>query len=88
MEQLLDFLAPLLQVYGGQFGIVVQIVGIVGTLRLIMKPIVSGVQGVVAATPSKSDDEAVNKVLESKIYKAVTFVLDWIASIKFPQAPK
>ena len=87
-EQILNLLSPLIAAYGGQFGIVLQIVAIIGTLRVVMKPLVAGVQAVVAATPSASDDVAVSKVLDSKIYKAVTFALDWIASLKFPQAPK
>jgi hypothetical protein len=41
-------------------------------------------QAVVEATPSQSDNVLLQKVMESKIYKGLAFVLDYLASIKLP----
>ncbi len=59
-----------------------------GTIRLVMKPIVSAIMQIVDMTETKSDNEFVQKIIESKTYKAVTWVLDYVGSIKVPQAPK
>lgn len=61
---------------------------VVGALRVIFKPLMSVVIAVIGITPSVSDDSFLAKMLESKIYKAVAYVLDWSASIKLPQKPK
>lgn len=85
MEQILELLKPLIEVYAGKLGVAVQIISIVGTLRLAIKPIMSVVEAVVMITPSKSDDLLPEKIKQSKAYKTVVFVLDWFASIKLPK---
>lgn len=82
MEQLLLFLKPVIESYAGNYGPAVQIVSIIGTLRLLIKPAMEILKVVVAITPSKSDDNLPEKVEASKPYKAVVFCLDWLASIK------
>ena len=61
------------------------IVAIMGTLRLILKPLVTAVQSYVASTASTRDDEIVEGILGNKYYKAFAYVLDWSASIKLPK---
>ena len=61
------------------------IVVVMGTLRLILKPLVSAVQTYVASTASTRDDEIVEGVLSSKYYKAFAFILDYAASVKLPK---
>jgi hypothetical protein len=85
MESVLVWLKPLLESYAGQHGWLVTVLTVVGSLRLFLKPVMSIVQNVVYLTPKKSDDEFLNKVLESKAYKAVSYVLDWFGSVKLPQ---
>jgi len=85
MEQLLEFLKPVLELYGGKLGPVVQVLVFVGSLRVFLKPVVSFAKTYVEFTPSKGDNEKVAKVLDSKLYKSAAYLLDWFASLKLPQ---
>ena len=85
MEELLGLLKPLIELYAGKLGIAVQIISIVGSLRLLLKPIMSVVSTVVLITPSKSDDLLPEKIMEHKAYKMFVFVVDYLASIKLPK---
>jgi hypothetical protein len=60
----------------------VTIIVVVGSLRIILKPVMELAKAIVQLTPSKADDELPAKVEASKAYKSVLFVLDWFASIK------
>jgi hypothetical protein len=85
MEQLLVLIQPLVEAYLGDKGFFVQLVSIVGTLRLIIKPVMSLIEVYVAATPSKEDDLLPSKIMGSKLYKQISFVLDYLLSIKLPK---
>jgi hypothetical protein len=85
MEQFMQILTPVIEALLGKFGILVQIVTVIGSLRLILKPTMSYIQGIVALTPTKKDNEFLDKVLASPIYKAVSYMLDWFASLKLPK---
>ena len=82
MEQLLAFFAPIIEAYGGQYGVLVQILSILGTLRLVIKPVMALIEVYVLITPSKDDDQLPQKIEASKAYKTIVFLLDWFASIK------
>jgi hypothetical protein len=82
MEGLLEFLAPLFEAYAGKFGWLVSAISIIGTLRLLVKPVIAVIEVVVKLTPSTKDDNLHNELLDNKIMKAVLFVLDWLASLK------
>lgn len=56
-----------------------------GLLRLMMKPVMTAIGEVIKLTPTQKDDEVWAKVLDHKVYKAVVFVLDYVASIKLPK---
>lgn len=58
------------------------IVSLVGTLRLINKPLFALAHKFVKLTPFHIDDLVLEKVESSFFYKAFLFVLDWFASIK------
>lgn len=64
---------------------VYQVVFYIGLVRLFMKPLMTFVQEVVNLTPSTKDNELLDAVLDSKIYKGITWVLDYFASLKLPQ---
>jgi hypothetical protein len=86
MEQLLEFLKPIIEMYSGAFPpAVLAIFTIVGSLRLAIKPIMSLIQIYVDTTPSKDDDGIPAKIMENKIYKMVVSVIDWLTSIKLPK---
>ena len=82
MEQLLNFLSPLISAYAGNAGIVLQIISIIGTLRLLVKPIMAIANIYVNFTPSNDDNIILAKLEKSKIYKGVLFAVDWLLSIK------
>lgn len=85
MEQIFELLKPLVEVYAGKLGVLVQIISIVGTLRLAVKPVMTLIETVVMITPSESDNSLPDEIRASKAYKMVVFVLDWFASIKLPK---
>lgn len=66
----------------GDQGWMVQVLSIVGLLRLTVKPIMEAVQAYVKWTDTPKDDSLVNKVIKSPIYVKFLFVLDWLTSIK------
>lgn len=82
MEALLSFLQPLVEAYAGKFGVVVQVIAVVGSLRVFIKPLMSLADTYVLFTKTEKDNEFLAKLKENKIYKAVVYVLDWFASIK------
>lgn len=58
------------------------IVAFVGSARVVIKPILSLVRIVVTQTPSKSDDEFLDRWEKSKVWAVFLYVLDWLASLK------
>lgn len=84
----LEFAKPLIQLYAGDLGFFVQLVTLVGTFRLIDKPLMVLLHTIVAATPSKKDDEQLQKVLASPAYKAFRFFVDYLLSLKLPKEKK
>lgn len=57
---------------------------VIGTMRAIFKPLMALAHAYVGSTSSKKDDEKLQEVEQSKIYKGIAFVLDYFASIKLP----
>lgn len=83
MDALLQFLFDLAEKHPA----VAVAFGVVGFLRVVNKPFFSFVRAVVGATATKKDDEFLDKVEASKIYKGFAYVLDWFGSVKIgPQA--
>jgi hypothetical protein len=82
MEQILAFLSPILEAYSGSLGGAVQIITIIGSLRLLLKPLMGLLEAFVTITPSKTDDLLPEKIKDNKVYKSVVYLLDWLASLK------
>jgi len=59
-----------------------------GTFRLIFKPIMSALMQIVDVTETKTDNEMLQKILDSKWYKVLSWVLDYAVSLKTPQMSK
>lgn len=55
---------------------------LIGSLRLICKPIMSLVRARVALTPTTDDDAQLQRVMSSWWYQALAWTLDFVASIK------
>ena len=88
MEALSEFLRPLLEAYAGNYGWAVTILTYMGTFRLIFKPLMTGIEGVIAATPSKKDDETLKEVKAHTAYKVVVWLVDFLGSIKIDKLKK
>lgn len=72
-----------------KYPIVIAILSAIGILRAINKPLFALARSFVAATESKSDDVVLDKIEQSKAYKGLCFVLDWLLSVKLqPPAPQ
>ena len=61
------------------------LVMIIGTLRVVMKPLFSLIDAVTAATPNKQDDAAWKGVKESKAMSLFIWLIDYVASVKVPK---
>ena len=68
-----------------KYPVVAMIFMVVGILRAIFKPLMSLLLSYVDATPSKVDNEMLEKFLNSKIYAGLVWALDYAASIKLPK---
>lgn len=76
---------PLVSAFAGQYGIIVQIVAVIGTLRVMLVPIMSALQfyfGYLDTNPA--DDAAFTSFQNSKAYAVIVFLLDYLGSIKLP----
>jgi hypothetical protein len=83
-----SFLTPLLEAAAGKYGWVVAVFVVIATLRMINKPLFAIVEAVVSATPGKSDDKFVEDMKNHAVYKWISWVLDYLGSIKLPQSKK
>lgn len=57
---------------------------VIGIFRAIFKPAMAIVQMVVKETPGDSDDKAVEGFMNSRVYKALSWFVDYTTSIKLP----
>lgn len=87
MEQM-DVLQQILQLLGGNNDFVVKLLVFMGAMRICMKPLMVFIETVIKQTPTQIDDEWLAKIQTSKWYKILSFVLDYVASIKLPQEKK
>lgn len=81
MEQMiLQFVLGL----GEKYPWALTIFAVVGFLRAVFKPIVGTMRLIADATPSQKDNILLDKAEASKVYKAIAWALDYVASIKLP----
>lgn len=79
-----ELLLNLLSIGAEKYPILMTIFLVIGILRAINKPLFAFLGTLVKATPTLKDDEILQSVETSKIYKAIVFFLDWTASVKIP----
>jgi hypothetical protein len=65
-----------------KYPVIASILILLGSLRLLIKPIMAGVRLWTTSTESTRDDELLDKVERSWGYTAFLFLLDWLTSIK------
>lgn len=79
-----SFLAAPWAALCGKYGFLVQLGTIMGSLRLVFKPVMTIIENSVANDPAKK--AALEEFEHGKIYGAIAWVLDCFASIKLKQA--
>lgn len=77
---------PLIIAFAEKYPVAVTILAGVGVLRAIFKPIMSVARAYVQSTKSTDDDLKLDEVESSKAFKALAWLVDYVASIKI--APK
>lgn len=88
-----ETLNPILDLLGPYQKQVLTFITLMGALRLLAKPISGWLQGLftklvlfVQGTPQTDDDAWVERILSSKVYRVLAFLVDWGASIKLPSS--
>ena len=85
-ETIVIAISPVIAALAGKYGVAAQVIMVIGTLRLCMKPIMAALSEVVQITPTQKDNELLGKVLANPVYKTICFALDWICSLRLPKA--
>ena len=65
-----------------KYPVAVSILAVLGVIRLAIKPIMTAIGEIVLITPTDKDDKLFEKVKQSKSFKAILYVLDYLTSIK------
>ena len=68
--------------FAAKYPIILTILSIMGMARLILKPLMTFLHEMVVVTETTKDNEILDKVEASKIYKGLLFVLDYAFSLK------
>jgi hypothetical protein len=68
----------------GKYGWISTVLLVIGAMRVTFKPIMLAIESFVKETPSTSDDANLQKFEGGPIYKVISFLLDFGASIKLP----
>ena len=83
-----DLLKGLIESLAGSNGVVLQVlstvVTVIGTARLIVKPIMVALRAIADATATPSDNLLLDNVEQSKVVKVLVFLADWLFSVKLP----
>lgn len=91
MNETMQAFEPLIKMMQGDNGWVTAVIAWMGALRLPMKIVSAWLQSTmtkalayVLATPETDDDAFVVRVLQSKTYRFIVFLLDMFLSLKMP----
>lgn len=82
---ILGFVGPLLPEYIEKFPILGDIINVMLTARVIVKPLMSALLSIYKDKPNFKFLSFSESVLDNKIYQTVAFVLDWLLSVKLPK---
>jgi len=80
----IDPLQPLLDAAASKYGWVMKVVVVIGSLRIVFKPLMLAIENFVKQTASPTADAKLAKFEAGPIYKAICVALDLGASIKLP----
>lgn len=77
-----QILIQILSAYPGVASVVLTVLSVVGILRLVLKPLMTILHSVAAATETDKDNKIIEQVEGSKIWNGLLWVLDYLASVK------
>jgi hypothetical protein len=78
----MDQIALIIVQLAAQYPVIGSVLLIVGTLRLVVKPLFAAAHYYVAQTADPEDDKKLAAIEQSKPVQVLFFVLDWFASVK------
>lgn len=84
LEEIISTIIQQILAWALQYPVIASILMVIGTLRLIMKPLMTFLNELVIIIPGDTDNQILSSVENSKWFKGLMYVLDWFASIKFP----
>lgn len=84
VKTLLTIIGPFLAQYAEKYPALATVLQIMVTARLVIKPLMSALLTISKDTQF-SFLEPLKSISDSKIYKTIAFVLDWLLSIKLPK---
>jgi len=85
VKTVLGILTPFIGQYAEKFPIIGKVIELMITSRIVIKPIMSALLTIYKDKPQFKFLSFSDSILESKTYKTVAFVLDYVASIKLPK---
>ncbi len=88
LENLINVLLPMLVSLATQYPIIASMIIVMGSARIVMKPLMLMLEAIVKVTKTKKDNALLAKVKASKVYKLIALVLDYALSIKLSKAKK
>ncbi len=88
VKKITDILGPFLSGLIIKFPKLSMLVIIMGFLRLVFKPLIDILWGIVNLTKTKKDDEFMKKLTEHKAFVIVAYVVDWGSSISVKNPKK
>lgn len=81
MDAILVFLAPIMETLAGKYGVIVTVVAWIGTLHLLVKPLLAIAKVIAGATETTKDDEIIVKIESSPYYTYALNVMEWLTSL-------
>ena len=82
LETILEALVQAILGWAVQYPTVAAVLMVVGTLRLVMKPLMSFLNEVVLIIPGDADNQILKNIETSKVYTVLMYILDLLTSIK------
>jgi hypothetical protein len=67
-----------------KYPVVLGLFSVIGLMRAINKPLFAFLRTIAKETVTTKDDTLIDSIEQSKVYKSITFVLDWALSVKLP----
>lgn len=83
----LSILGPFMAGFVEKYPVLGDIFAVMLISRLVIKPLMSAMIAIAESTEVKFLDE-IAEFADSKIYKIIAFVLDWVFSLKLPKKKK